>query len=397
MGGILGIVVVLAILIILPIALFFGLVGLTMFLWCWRRVGPYIVNFGRWMGDWRNLLPCGCMVFVNLILVLVVAPLFLPSVFRTLGLLVLVIIMVICGTFAMIVLTVRGMRYFWGSYRRRFWRWMNSLWDLVWRRLPETIERRPADSRGGGRKATIKPPARKQPSARRSGLGAFWALMLGRPAKSIRVEPVPGSGPEPGTTPPKKRVPVKRSMLGNFWALMLGKPSKPAKAKPRPVKVQTTEQTLDPSGSLAGTARTEAGISETALSTAPRARKRAPGKRSWFGALWALMLGKPSKSGQPEPGPAGAKTSEQATRPLETAAAAATAKIGATARVAEGATTPERAKREKPAKRGFFAGIWGSIISGVTFVVGLVFLGVVWVVQKIREGIEWIRVRLNID
>jgi hypothetical protein len=108
------------------------------------------------------------------------------------------------------------------------------------------------------------------------------------------------------------------------------------------------------------------------------------------------MLGRPSKPGRRKVQPEEAKTVDRAERSTQTTAAA-TAKTGATARAAEAATTPERAKKERPAKRGFFAGIWTSILRGATFVVGLVFLAVVWVVQKIREGIEWIRVRLNLD
>jgi hypothetical protein len=382
--------------ILLPPILFFSLIGVALLLYCWRYIGRYIVNFGRWVASWRNFVPlAGCGTFGLIILLLLIQ--LLPA-FKLLWIVLLVlnvIVAFLCTTFALIMWIVGLCQWGWPRYRRFLWRSLGRVWDLVGSQPP-------AGAKRAGPKRAAKPPsgehplvAKRQPS-KRSGLGSFWALMSGKPAKPTRAEPVPNSGLEPGTPPPKKRAPVKRSMLGNFWALMLGKPSKPAKPKAAPVRVQTTEQSLGQSESIAATAKTVAATRVVDASTIPKADKKAPPKRSGLGAFWALMLGKRSKSSQPKPGPAGAKDGEQATRPSETAAAA-TAKTGATARAAEPTTTPERAKKERPAKRGFLAGMWTSIIRAVTFVVGLVFLGVVWVVQKIREGIEWIRVRLNLD
>ena len=52
-------------LILAPLILVGLLIALTLSLWCWKRVGPYIINFGRWMSDWRNLVPGAVLLFLG--------------------------------------------------------------------------------------------------------------------------------------------------------------------------------------------------------------------------------------------------------------------------------------------------------------------------------------------
>lgn len=143
---------------VLPIALFLGLVGLALFLWCAKRIWPIPRAIGKWAGQWRNFVPLAFLVFVLFIMAIlpaVISPdammamMIAPAAlffglfmrFPLAGLLLLGFGFI--AFLASIVWIVKFARWFWRVYTRFFW-WMFQIfpwtWDLLWRRIPGGIE-----------------------------------------------------------------------------------------------------------------------------------------------------------------------------------------------------------------------------------------------------------------
>ncbi len=241
---------VMAALILLPLILLVLLIGLTLSLWCWKRVGPYVVNFGRWMSDWRNLVPGACLTFLAYMVAWVA--LNLPNPVHTVGVIffgVLLAVTVVGGTFAFVALTTRGVQWFWVRYKRQFWHWVDDALDVTWKRQPAALQARPA------RRTAAVPAA----------AGAAAEASFSTPGLADR------------------RVPARRAWTTAFWELLLGKPAQPKKKRPRPANLPTTDQALGPSvasASMAGhsEARPAAAVADAQAEPAPGAPSRPKGR-----------------------------------------------------------------------------------------------------------------------
>lgn len=158
---------------ILPFVLLAGMASLALLIWSWKRIGPHCVNFGRWVGDWRNFTPLsilGILAAMTLVVFLYILPQL-----RTFWIILLVvhgIVTIACLTFAIIAWTLWFHRWFWPRYRSFFWR------GLAW------FIKEPQSRRARTRSRSYTPPVnrmrRQDSSGARSWPGEFWALMIGK-------------------------------------------------------------------------------------------------------------------------------------------------------------------------------------------------------------------------
>ena len=207
----LTIIIIILVIVLIPPILFFGLVGLTLAIRSWRRIGPYAVNLGRWLSDWHNCLPCSCMGCMTLILILAATVFILPSGLRV-PLVLLVVLTVLLGLlFAVPVWIARIFSWAWPRFRQWFWQFPPRLADLVWKGLPDIVERKmPGGPQARQTKPTRKPVAgpesttaeakaepqtQAMPPERRSWLDMawLWSILWGKPQQPVRKKPTDAS------------------------------------------------------------------------------------------------------------------------------------------------------------------------------------------------------------
>jgi len=403
MGGIIGTIIIVLIVVALPFVLFFGLIGLTLTIWCWRRIGPYFVNFGRWLANWQNLVPCSCMGCLGLILLLVVVPLILPAslgILRVIGLILLAVIALICGTFVLIVLTARLFIWGWPRLRRWFWQFPPRLGDLLWKRLPDIVERKmPGGPQARQTKPTGKPavgldstkdgaPAEPQtqamPPERRSWLDMawLWSILWGKTQQPVRKKPTAASpASAAGTAQPKPLAsvqhPSKRSRfsVSFIWSMLWGKPQQPVKKKPKAGAVlsETQSQVV-----VSIPEKTKAGVASK-----PRTGLR---PLTWRLGVFVSSMRRRMQRMWGKPAPPGKNMMK------------AQSKTNATATPPASQSTPAvpgiktQQAKEKPSK-----GAGNGLMAAVNFVRKRFWLSVFWVVEKVRTGVGLILRLLHLN
>jgi len=401
----LTIIVVILVIVLLPIIFFFGIIGLTLTIWCGRRIGPYFVNFGRWLANMQNLVPCGCLGCGSLVFLLVVAPLLLPhslGILRVIGLILLVVIALICGTFVLIVLTVRLFQWLWPRFRRWFWQFPPRLQNLLWKRLPDMVEKRmPGGPQAGQKKLPSKPTASTEsttgepmakpltqamPPERRSwfDMAWLWSILWGKPQRPVRKRPTDASpASAAGAAQPKPPVSVQptgkrsRFSVSSLWSMLWGKPQQPVKKKPRagPVLSETQSQVV-----VSISEKTKAGVAAK-----PRTGLR---PLTWRLGVFVSSMRRQVQRMWGKPAPTRKKTMKAQSK---TNAAATPPESQPTPTVAVPGMKTQQAK-EKPSKR---AG--NGLMAAVNFVRKRFWLAIFWVVERVRTGVDFMLRLLHLN
>ena len=365
--GLITTVLIIVAVALLPLVLFFSLVGLALFVWSWRRIGPYFVSFGRWVADWRNIIPLGCLGTVGIVAVVLFAAILPPglSFLRYLLLGLLIAGGVVFTIVALFVWTIRLIAWVWPRFRRGFWGYLEKGYSFALQ--GGTGGQRRGKARRGGQKA---PPPKAAP---------------GEPSPSE-----PGGAPAAGARPMARRAPARKRALLDLswlWALLSGKPRKPDK------KVKLTDRPAEAPLQVAAKPKARKMVK---VPTRPKAGLRPIIWR--LGLIIPWLQGKLQRSGQKR----GLKPVTLHKAP-GVADRPGTPAGGVSGQPGQGAPAPPAKTGEAKPKAVLTAGkkrrrslaeslqgTAGSMLNAVQSVRKRFWLGIFWVLGRARGGLDYI-------